>query len=90
VRGVGVVYKQLGRVLKGARERSRLTREDATMLLGLSNRNFLCNCENGKTNFPAKLLPRACELYELSSAAIIEAIITDEIASLTKFFKKIK
>lgn len=87
MRGVGIVYRQLGSVLKGARERAKLSREEAAMLLGLSNRNFLCNCENGKTNFPAKLLPRACEVYEVTGAALIEAIVEDEVRGLTKFLK---
>lgn len=90
MRGMKVAYRQLGIVLKGARERAKLTREEATMMLGLSNRNFLCNCENGKTNFPAKLLPRACDLYDLRPTAVIEAVVDDEVKALQKFFKEKK
>ena len=83
--GAGIRYRKLGELMKSARLRAGLTAEEAAMMLGLSSPNCLYNAEAGDTNFPARKLKRAVQVYSISRRAIIEAIVDDDVAGLSKF-----
>lgn len=87
MRGASISYRNLGKLLEMAREKSGYTREEAATLLGLSGRNFICNIEHGKVNFPMKKLKRALDLYEVKADVAIEAIVEDTVKGLGKFLK---
>lgn len=87
MRGLKVSYKRLGSLLRDARKKAGLTADDAAMMLGLANGNFLYNAESGAVNFPARRLIRALEVYGLKRKDIIEAIVADDVEGVSKFMR---
>lgn len=85
MRGMGIRYKKLGELLRDARHKSGISADEATMMLGLANSNFLYNAEGGYVNFPARKILRAIEIYGIKRESIIEAVIEDDMIGLSKF-----
>lgn len=87
MRGVKVVYRNLGTLLREGRERKGLSLPQAAMVLGLTNRQYVWRCESGTSNFPAKKLKRALELYRIPAADAIAAAASDFTESMSEFLR---
>lgn len=87
MRGVNIVYRELGALLREGRERKQMNLEEAAMVLGLTNRQYLSRCERGTDNFPAKKLKRALELYRIPIADAVGAAAADFTTGTTKFLR---
>lgn len=88
MRGIAIQYKKLGAILKDGRIRKGLELEEASMLIGITNGAYLWRCEKGMSNFPARSLRRALELYGIKAADATIAICDDFQAGTIDFLRK--
>lgn len=87
MRGVPIIYGKLGVLLKDGRLRKGLELEEASMLIGITNGSYLWRCEKGVSNFPARSLGRALELYDIPVADSVIAITEDFKSGLIDFLR---
>lgn len=87
MRGLKVSYSNLAELMKQGRETKNIRLQDAAMLIGVTNGQYLWACENGHANFPAGKIKRAIELYGLKKADVITAICEDFRAGAIEFLR---
>ncbi len=85
MRGANIKYKHLCQLLKEGRERKHIDPEEAVMILGLTNSQYLWRCEHGISNFPATVIKRALDLYHIPVFDAVEAAQKDFFESVTEF-----
>ena len=90
MRGVKVIYKNLGSLLREGRERKHMDLTEAAMILGLTNKQYLWRCENVVSNFPARKIKRALELYRIPVGDAVAAASKDFTESVRAFLEKKK
>lgn len=88
MRGVVVSYEKLGKLLKEGRERKGMTLDEAAMIIGVTNGQYLWRCENDWSNFPAGSLRRALDLYDIKQADAVDLICEDFRSALVSFLRK--
>mgnify|MGYP001567339102 CR=1 FL=1 len=89
MRGIKIHHTRLGKLMKQGRERRGLVLEEAAMLIGLTNGQYLWRCEKGEHgNFPARSVVRALELYGIAKADAITAICDDFKAATIEYLRK--
>lgn len=85
--GIHVRYKNLGQLMREGRERKQLSLNEAALMLGLTNKQYLWRCETGTSNFSADVLKNALELYRIPVSDSVEAATKDFTDGLGKFLR---
>ncbi len=88
MRGILAKYTKLGSLLREGRERKGMTLESAAMIVGMTNGQYLWRCEQAISNFPARFLSRALDLYDIPVAQAVDAIVDDFQTATIEFLRE--
>ena len=80
--------EKLGQVLRGVREKSKLTQAQVSNKLGYTSPQFISNIERGISVVPLKTLSRMVNLYKMKPDSVVRIILDSQRKLLRQHLTK--